>query len=81
MFCNVAPSSGGHPPSRLQSEIFVRSSTSAVTVVTKRFRLCSPESGNMHTSLMLVSGWMEENTLPCGAQRDQSESAEQSSVC
>lgn len=35
----------------------------------------------MHTSLMLVCGWMEENTLPCGAQRDQSESAAQPSVC
>lgn len=30
---------------------------------------CSPELGYMHTSLMLVCGWMEENTLPCSAQR------------
>lgn len=63
------------PPSRRSCEISVRSFPSAVTVVVGRmFSLRSPESGYMHTSLMLVCGWMEENTLPCGAQRDQSES-------
>lgn len=63
------------PPSRRSCEIFVQSFPSAVTVAVRRIlSLRSPESGYMHTSLMLVCGWMEENTLPCGAQRDQSES-------